>query len=516
MPHGWHVIVVLSSTLIFVSAARGQVLDEDRDRLPGAMVGPTRAEIEDLIRSLGRDPVTPELVDRIDSLYRPRCASQRIFSDLMRKLADKDLVARIDAVALEETKKPASTRALIFRLTSSADGEGVDALRLAFRDDREREEGTWKTVRGKVMEEGIGGRPISGAVVSGVPGVMTRTDARGNYTLKVRPPKGEFPLILTVEAPGYALTRSYIAWADMPESDTKDFRLPEAVPFGGRVIDGKGRPIAGADLDLSMHGEAVWRDGSERKANFNLTTTFKARTDEKGNYAFRNIPPDLPNRQAAISLNVSHPRFLPRQKPYAPNELLGPGWEITLEPGCIVSGVVVDEEGKPVANATVQVTYNPGIMSNPMTTDADGRFLFGNLPSAAVQVIVMSKSHLATTVAAQTRVGEPVDVKITARVGHFITGKVVGEDGNPVGVVLTLQVKPANGDARSLQGVSPGQRMTETKIDGTFRVGPMEKGKYVVTALVDPSRLTGVGEVEAGGAPIQIKLKSVPEAAPRS
>jgi protocatechuate 3,4-dioxygenase beta subunit len=484
-------------------------VDEENDGLPGMRVGPTRKEIEELIRRIGRDPVSVELVDRIDGLFRPRWSSQRRYDDAVRRVDDTEFLALIDAAAIELTKKPADTRTFLFRAAIEYESADLNSIREAMRDDLHRETLPKKTIKGRVVDD-RNGKPITGAVVGSISGNLARTDARGNYVLKTRPPKTTNPLSITIEAPGYALTQTYFAWDDMANEVTSDQRLMPAIVFGGQVIDPQGKPIAGAVLDLWLHNEAICRDGSLEKVNFNTTITLRTKSGPDGIYAFRNMPPDLPDHQEAVMLTASHPDFEARQKQYQQNEELGVGWQITLEPGCEIKGVVVDESGKPIANAGVR-TFAPNVMTSPSTTltDSEGRFHLGGLSPGKTQIIVQPPGRPTVTDQVMAKRGEPVERKITAGTGFYLTGKVVTPDGKPVNEVTVgwLQKLEANG-APSADRL-PTNRFARTKEDGSFRVGPVAKGKYRVTATMDTSGLTGSSDAETEGKDIVIEIKEM-------
>ena len=489
------------------------LFDEDKDGLPGASVGPSRKDIEDLIRSIGRDPVSPELVDRIDSVFRPRWASVRKFEDARTRVADKTFLTNMDMLHNEIHKTPgkADTRALIYRAISVPTSPTIDDLREQYRDDMDRETGTWKTLKGRVLGEEIGGKPIAGAVVSSVSGGLARTDGKGEFAMKTRAPKVPFPLTVTIEAPGRALTQYGFKWDDLEEVTTEVFRIPEAVSFGGKVVDPQGKPIAGADLELWIAQDAVCRDGSLAKLNFATSLTMKARTDAEGRYAFRGVPPELEGRQAASTFNVSHPGFEPRQKQYAPNEWLGPGWDITMEPGCVLTGIVVDEHGKPISGATIRAAYNAPVAIGGFPvqrTDANGAFRFENLPETTMNLSLLSGADLPTNEPATTKRGEVVEIKITVAKGRFVTGKVVDADGKPVADAQVGWLSFVEDGGKPRKGRSP--KMAATNEDGRFRVGPVSKGRYLVTAQTRSPKAVGTVEAEAGGEPVVIELKPAP------
>ena len=491
------------------------LVDDDKDGLPGASVGPSRKDIEDLIREIGRDPVSPELVDRIDSVFRPRWASHRKFAEARVRVADKAFLANMDMLYKEVNEKPgkADTRAVVYRAINIPFPPSIDELREQFRDDADREVAPWKTLKGRVLGDEIGGKPIAGAIVSSISGTLARTDAKGEFTLKMRAPKAPFPQTITVEAPGRALTQYGYKWDDLPEVQTEVFRIPPSVTFGGRVLDPKGNPIACAELELTIAAEAVCRDGFWARNNIVTVWIFRARTDAEGRYAFRNLPPELEGRQAAGNFTVSHPKFLGRTKQYARNEWLGPGWDVTLEPGCVLTGTVVDDDGKPVAEAVVQAAFNSdGFVgaNKPETTDAEGRFRFAGLPKTFVNLTVFPKELIATPESVVTKPDEVVEVKIKVQKGEYITGKVVGADGKPAANIVISNTTVVDDLGRPQQLAPLRNRSVRSNDDGTFRLGPFRKGRYRFVVISTMPRLRKTVEVDAGGEPVVIELKPEP------
>jgi Carboxypeptidase regulatory-like domain len=484
------------------------VVDEEKDGLPGATVGPSRKDLEELVRAIGRDPVSRELVDRIDVLFRPRWGGrENKFEDARRWSQDPVYLAKIDAAARGLTGKPADTRVVLVHATP---GGVIDEamLRTHVKMDRDLEDGPRKTIRGRIVDDDSG-RPIQGAVVMSQGGMLVRTDEAGKYILKTRPVYQEVPFYIMVEAPGFALTRAGFNWKAMPDVEVQDFRLPRAKPFGGRVVDARGKPIAGARLELMLLPSAVDLDGTMDRLRLSIPVTLRARTDKDGAYAFRNIPPDAGPKNLAYRLSVAHPKFLARTKTYAQNELLGDGWEITLEPGSTVRGVVVDDSGKPVAGAevTAPLDEQQGIMSAP-TTDAQGRFRLDNLPAGAAHLLIRSPTHLPTKVYCKAELGEPAELKITVVEGLYFEGKTVDDDGKPVAHLSVGYIVPLDAKEQAIIGSLAGYPTTSSRPDGTFRLGPVAKGRYRIRAIGKSSegQLRGGTEADAGAKDVVIKV----------
>ena len=485
------------------------VVDEEKDGLPGKSNAPSRKEIEALIRAIGRDPVTDELVDRIDGLFRPRWSGHRRFEEVRREATDPTYVAKLDALAREVFKKPADARSLIQFAKNYDFDDGGSAIRAVWKAEEAADKEPRKTIQGQIVDDDSG-RPIQGAVVSTANGTIARTDAKGNYTLKAASPGQQTRLALTIEAPGFALTTTVLDWKEMEEPEVQDLRLPRATPFGGRVVDAKGKPIADVEVELYLQPTAVCRDGTMAKRGFFTSSQVRVRAGADGLYAFRNVPPDTGPQQLAYWLDARHPKYQTRRKQYAQNEFLGEGWEITLEPGCTLRGVVVDKAGKPVEGASVTVQGLPdNIYTQPMTTDAKGRFRFDCLPPMTLPIHVHSKEHVAKVAEGTAERGEPAETKITVEDGEFFEGKVVDLDDKPLAGVHVGYLVPIVEEGAPPRAVdNTGNRVAMSREDGTFRLGPVVKGRYRIRAIHNNGNNGNTnGHVEANTGAKDVVLK---------
>lgn len=484
--------------------------DEDNDGLPGARVGPTRAEIEALIRAIGREPVSPELVDAIDALHRPRWVRPSGFGRMKQRATDPEVVALIDEIARDRTGKPASTRLLLTCVSRIFNHPDRATFEAKVRATLAADAGPKLTIRGRVDDQD--GHPIAGAVVS-CRDALTRTDRRGDYVLKIPRPEAGEEFGASVEAPGFALAQTYFLWKDAaPESETRDVRLWKAAPFAGRVTDPDGKPIAGVLLELMTSDAATCRDGSYKTANdHNFYNVLEAKTDADGRYAFRNVPPELPDRQAFTHFTASHPKYQTREKVYAENEAIGTGWEIAMEPGCVATGTLVDPAGKPIAGASVSVARvgpRSGSGEPRATTGPDGTFRFDNLPEGDYKFVIRPPAHPMVIASAEVKPGRPTDLKLAAEEGAWFAGKVIGEDGKPAKNAMVGWIEPIDKDGKPIDPEFYLGVFSRTKEDGTFRVGPVQKGRrYRITGLVEPPRAEGKVEAETDGKPIVLELK---------
>jgi hypothetical protein len=104
-----------------------------------------------------------------------------------------------------------------------------------------------------------------------------------------------------------------------------------------------------------------------------------------------------------------------------------------------LAGTVIDEEGNPIAGATLNLT---GSQSLNALTDAAGNFRFSNLATSGVYTVTGSKTHYTFTTSAQSFVNPAHDVNVSlgARLNrHSITGRIINANGTGIsGVKVQL------------------------------------------------------------------------------
>ncbi|WP_422931866.1 M56 family metallopeptidase [Singulisphaera sp. PoT] len=143
----------------------------------GNAKAPTRDEVEALIKWMGRDPVTPELIDRAWLLTRPQFNGHVDLDRVRSFVGEPELVKTFDEAATVRTDHPPDTLRLLGQAIRYLGGSDVDALRL-FQLREEKASGpSQPLVRGHVVEAETG-RPIAGALVY-ASDALARTDASG-------------------------------------------------------------------------------------------------------------------------------------------------------------------------------------------------------------------------------------------------------------------------------------------------------------------------------------------------
>lgn len=172
-----------------------------------------------------------------------------------------------------------------------------------------------------------------------------------------------------------------------------------------------------------------------------------------------------------------------------------------------ISGILVTDDETPVPVRRAEVlAIAPGSAPHTVHTDAEGRFVFANLPTGRYTIEASKPGFVRTAYGARRhdRPGTPVTLTDTQRTqtlqmrmprGAVITGRIADEFGQPAqGARVRAQlVRTVNGE-RTLSDVPMiGALMGETADDrGVYRLYGLPAGEYVVSAT---PRSTGPGDI---------------------
>nr|PZN70632.1 MAG: hypothetical protein DIU55_10920 [Bacillota bacterium] len=187
---------------------------------------------------------------------------------------------------------------------------------------------------------------------------VTRTDANGWYTLRPIPTHSS-GVTVRVEADGYLPSEEVDITATLASGDRPPtFRLTRRdSTIDGVVMDLRGRPVGGAKVQLYVDGELAAEATAQDDGYYSLTA-------------------DL---TTATSAMLTATAFGYTDGGAVLQSLPGPGEGLTqmlvLQPKrAVVMGRVLDEQGNPVAGATVELTLEGDSALQLATTDAAGNY----------------------------------------------------------------------------------------------------------------------------------------------
>jgi len=336
------------------------------------------------------------------------------------------------------------------------------------------------TVSGTVLDPA--GKPAEGVIVlSG--SLAAKTDASGTYRL-AGVPRGT----RTLEAfgKGNLVAENDSVRVKKGETSEVPLRLARSASVTGNVIDEKTRrPLPGVRVSASTGGVSF------RPSE---TASRRARTDAKGKFRIAGLA------TRRYSIKASKTDYLPATMPGIVAAVSAPGTvAIALQRAAAVSGRVTDEKGAPVAGARVRFVAAQGMrailrggpaafLGQPgVATGPDGVFrLRGLAPErnrtleAAKAGYVTAKRHGVTL-----KGGEVVkDVALILKRGLEARGRVVDSAGQPIAGASVRVSRPEGETSRfmfRIGGLEDRQKPDAwSGADGTFRVGGLEVGEYVL------------------------------------
>jgi protocatechuate 3,4-dioxygenase beta subunit len=303
------------------------------------------------------------------------------------------------------------------------------------------------------------------------------TDDGGGFRI-TGVPKGRFDL--TVRRRGFAPTRvAAIEIAGVGEpTDAGEITLVPGERVSGVVADPAGRPIEGVEVRVQESGPGMvmmmgHEPGPQEEAD--------AVTDPGGWFLVEDL-----SRGEKLELGFERTGYvstrskgieLPRSEPV----------EVVLEPASTVSGIVLSEEGDPIAGAaidlarreTVELGGNVMIMMTMEsdTSDAEGRFRFTEQRPGSIALTAVASGY-------QERKLDNVEVpqgrdleglELTLPSGAIVVGRVFGPDERPL---IGARVAKVAGESSMVR--MGGDNVTDG--DGRYRLEGLAPGVVSIEA----------------------------------
>jgi carboxypeptidase family protein len=271
--------------------------------------------------------------------------------------------------------------------------------------------------------------------------------------------------------------------------------LAQPLPLRGTVVDDAGAPLtsfqvgANPEIGLMNSPEAVNVERQSPDGSFTLGVaragvwSVNASTDDGER---RSEPVSVPVPQGAEPLRLVVPR------------------------ASGVSGVVVDPDGNPVAEASLNVSDDPseaafGFVGDGMTQSGDdGRFTLENVAPGSTLIASHADWASSESVALDLAPGETrTDLVLTLRIGARVTGELFDAEGKPE---AGKNVNCAGGAMGAMAFGFGAERSTVTDGAGRFAFEHVTPGKLTVSAV--PSQEELMEQLQTGDESAMLAIMS--------
>lgn len=279
-----------------------------------------------------------------------------------------------------------------------------------------------------------------------------KTDAQGRFSFDQSASKSEIFIEIFVKAPGYALQRALFT-----SSDNNEITLKTGVPATGKVVDADGTPVAGARVKamwivLSAEDEPALPlryMHFESLSDSALKSALETKTDANGVWELADLPVG-----SQVVFQLDDPRFARDDTSGMPSATTQTVPDLKAMLGANLRGRVVAPDGKPAANARINVNVGEKQSSYASTTTAqDGTYSLQSLPTGDAVIKVSSPdaawsptSIKGVAVAAGQTATAP-DIKLSA--GVLLSGKVTDKDSKAPVEGASVMATGDFGDATS-------------------------------------------------------------------
>jgi protocatechuate 3,4-dioxygenase beta subunit len=359
------------------------------------------------------------------------------------------------------------------------------------------------TIAGRVVGTN-GETPVAGATISVDGWPLATSGEDGSFTIARAPAKWS---MLTARKDNLIVQRAAAKEASYT------LRLGKGATISGRVTDAKNKvPVTGAMV----------RVGPRRFAGGGLTdTSITLLTDAKGAYSV--VVP-----AGTYMLTANHPAHDARPVDVAVTAGQQVAKDVTLAPLARVSGVVLDEEKRPVAAAMISAPQVESMMMGPMrfrggdaaVTGPDGRFCTRVQPDVELTIRALKrgmpqvKSDPMRLTSGERKTG----LVLTIPTGIAVSGRVTDAQGNALSGATITAAEVENTGVRMrmttiLGGPSNDEEAVRTASDGTFTMR-VKEGTYDFTIRREgyaPKLVRGHAVTLASTRPVEASLEPAVE-----
>jgi beta-lactamase regulating signal transducer with metallopeptidase domain/uncharacterized GH25 family protein/thiol-disulfide isomerase/thioredoxin len=225
--------------------------------------------------------------------------------------------------------------------------------------------------------------------------------------------------------------------------DKYEFRLLKGHRLAGRLVDGDGKPVAGARVQVNVDvSEPIWGINPTPMISTWLAEDESAAvTDGDGRWQITNAPAPRNGNDFEFGLQITHAEFagdtrwgeLQKQQGITTKALRDGTATIKLDRGVAISGIVTGPDGTPVSKGLVVWNDRPywatGV--NETQIDASGHYTTKHLMPGSYPITVLAPGFAPQqrTIEVTRDLGK-VDFQLEA--GNPIRIKIVDQTGNPV------------------------------------------------------------------------------------
>jgi hypothetical protein len=272
----------------------------------------------------------------------------------------------------------------------------------------------------------LDGRPVGGATIWAdsreQPATRAQTGTDGRFRLG--PISDERPATIWVEAEERGLAREHFDDVRVfagRETDIGDLPLAPGTRLSVRVVDATGHPLAGASASLLSRRHVLGHTVTQNGPDWSL------HGDDQGRIKTPALPVGL----------VAFVARAPGKALRRVSQVVEPGQaeinlgDFTLDDERPITGVVVDQNGRPLAGASVVVD---GEYDHPTTTDLQGRFAVRDAAIDAQWFQAEARGYFDQSLQQIHELkGKRTDHRIVLQEAFTIEGSVVdAETGDPI------------------------------------------------------------------------------------
>ncbi|MDB5391088.1 MAG: blaR1 2 [Planctomycetaceae bacterium] len=217
-------------------------------------------------------------------------------------------------------------------------------------------------------------------------GVYVMTDAQGRMVVKLPRTTNRFNVSISIPGfgPYWANWSSESHAQPIPAQFTAELEAGWTV--GGIIVDGEGKPVAGAEVHPSL--EYKKRPGD--KGQFGVGESVK--TDSAGKWTYPSVPVSLEK----IHVSIDHSDFKPNRlslprSTFGIETNRGPAGKIVLDSGLIVTGKVTDAADRPIEGALIKTKFINDLRE--AKTGKDGTYRLVGCEPRMTKIVVWAKGY---------------------------------------------------------------------------------------------------------------------------